>query len=115
MFKENNIIISATILTLLIIWTNIFSHFIFSFRLIDLSAFPFQPKLSVATLFEDEHRTTPIKFLVKRASSTQGGLNDDNRRHPYTINLESAIVIDTRSMTREKDSFVEGESLSISR
>lgn len=52
-----------------------------------------------------------IKFPVKRASSTQGGLNDDYQRHPYTINLESAIVIDTNSMTRKKDSLAEGKSL----
>jgi len=52
-----------------------------------------------------------IKFPVKRASSTQGGLNDDYQRHPYTINLESPIVIDTNSMTREKDSLAEGKSL----
>lgn len=54
-----------------------------------------------------------IKFLVIRASFTQGGLNDDYQRHPYTINLESAIVIDTDSMTREKDSLAEGKSLFI--
>jgi len=50
---------------------------------------------------------------MKRASFTQGSLNDDYQRHPYTINLKSAIVIDTDSMTREKDSLVEGKSLSL--
>lgn len=88
-----------------------FSHFVSLFGLIDFSAFPFQPKLSVVWLSEGRHRTMPIKFLVKRASSRQEGLNDDYQRHPYTINLESAIVIDTDSMTREKDSLAEGKSL----